>query len=406
MIPELRRSYNDAFDEKVYARVLAHLEREAGVPSDFRISETPIFLPEGLARKLETAAHEVLGQALAPATLAATEWAVPDSWRVPRDPGFPEFAQVDFALAEVDGEVAPRLIELQGFPSLYGFQWLLAQAYREVFPLPAGFTTHFSGDDEGSYVERLRTTLMGDADPEQVVLLEIDPERQKTRIDFHITSRLTGLRVVDASAVRQRGRAWFYERDGREIPIRRVYNRVIVDEVERKGLGHLRELFVGESDVEWVGHPDWYFRISKATLPLLKSEFVPPCLRLSDVVELPVDLENYVLKPFFSFAGLGVELGPTRERLAELVKAGQAAGYLLQRRVDYAGCVQTPDEAAKAEVRMMFLWDRAVPGSSQPAAPRLVNSLVRMSKGRMMGVDFNKNKSWVGASVAFHPPLG
>jgi hypothetical protein len=400
MIPELRRAYNAAFDDTSYRRVLEHLEREAGVPADFRISETPVFLTAEFGRTLERAAHEVIAQALAPATLAGTAWAVPSDWQVAGDPGFPQFAQVDFALAlGEDGAVTPRLIELQGFPSLYGFQWLLAQAYREVFPLPAGLTTHFSGYNERSYVDLLKSTLIGDADPEQVILLEIEPEMQKTRIDFHVTSRLTGLAVVDASSVVRRGRSWFYRRDGSEIPIRRIYNRVIVDEVERKGLHHLKDLFTADTDVEWVGHPDWYFRMSKATLPLLKSEFVPACHRLSDREALPDDLENYVLKPFFSFAGLGVEIGPTRERVTAIRDAGEAAGYLLQRKVEYAAAVETPEEPAKVEVRMMFLWDRSV------GRPTLVNSLVRMSKGRMMGVDFNKNKTWVGASVAFHPPL-
>ena len=401
MIPELRRAYNAAFDGSSYRRVLEHLEREAGVPADFRISETPIFLPTDLAHMLERAAREVLDQALAPATLAGTAWAVPADWRVAGDPGFPEFAQVDFALAlGEDGAVVPRLIELQGFPSLYGFQWLLAQAYREVFPLPAGFTTHFSGYDERSYVDFLRHTLIGDCEPEQVVLLEIEPDQQKTRIDFCITSRLSGLAVVDASSVVRRGRSWYYRRDGSEIPIRRIYNRVIVDEVERKGLGHLKELFTAETDIEWVGHPDWYFKVSKATLPLLSSEFVPPCHRLSEIDRLPDDLDNYVLKPFFSFAGLGVEIGPSRERLAEIGARGEQAGYLLQRKVEYAPAFETPADPAKVEVRMMFLWDRSAAASG--GRPVLVNSLVRMSKGRMMGVDFNKNKTWVGASVAFH----
>ncbi len=111
--------------------------------------------------------------------------------------------------------------------------------------------------------------------------------------------------------------------------------------------------------------------------------------------------------PFFSFAGLGVEIGPTRERLEAIAAAGEAAGYLLQKKVEYAPAVVTPDDPAKVEVRMMFLWDRSVAAAAGGGSgrPVLVNSLVRMSKGRMMGVDFNKNKTWVGASVAFHPPL-
>jgi hypothetical protein len=407
MVPELRRAFNAGFNSESYARVLAFVERGAGVTADFRISETPIFLSASTARLLERAANEVIEQALSPEVLAATEWAAPAAWRVAGDPGYPQFAQVDFALAlDEHGSVVPRLIELQGFPSLYGFQALLAAAYREVFELPAGWTTHFGGFDEASYVELLRRTIVADAEPEQVVLLEIAPDEQKTRIDFYDTARRLGIAVVDALEVKRRGRSWYYQRGGREIPIRRVYNRVIVDEVERKGLHHLKALFTEESDIAWVGHPSWYFRMSKATLPHLTSEFVPACRRLSDLADSSPDvLERSVLKPFFSFAGLGVELSPSAERVAELLARGEGDHYLLQRMVDYAPAIATLDSPAKVEIRMMFVWRSGSPGAGTNGGPTLVNSLVRMSKGRMMGVDFNKNQTWVGASVAFHPPL-
>jgi hypothetical protein len=226
-------------------------------------------------------------------------------------------------------------------------------------------------------------------DPEQVVLLEIEPEAQKTRPDFAATERLLGVRSVDVRAVGERGGRLSYRHDGREVPIRRLYNRVIFDELVRRGLPR-EPLFTEPLDVTWVGHPNWYFKISKFSLPFLTGPHCPPAHFVSELEQVPEDLGSYVLKPLFSFAGLGVEIDVTPERLRALERPDE---WILQRKVAYAPAIETPDGPAKAEIRMMFLWtDR----------PRLVNNLVRMSKGAMMGVDFNKEKTWVGSSVAYH----
>ena len=393
---DIRRLYNAGFTPERYARLVRDLERDAGCPSIFRICETPIFLPERLTRELIEASHEVLGFVTSPEYLKQAERAVPPLLHVPGDEGHTVFFQVDFAIARgEDGELTPRLIELQGFPSLYGFQWLLEKEFRAHFPaIPEGWSPYFSGLTAETYPAALREVIVAGEDPETVVLLEIDPEHQKTRIDFHVTQQMLGIPVVDARQVIERGGRLFYPRKGKEVPIRRIYNRVIFDELERKGLDLSRIFHRDLVDVTWVGHPNWYLKLSKFSLPFIKSRYCPPTWFVSDLEELPEDLENYVLKPLFSFAGLGVELGPTPERLRALP---DPQNFILQKRVDYAPAIETPDEPAKAEVRMMFVWtDR----------PRLVNNLVRISKGKMMGVDFNKDKTWIGASLAYHPPLG
>lgn len=393
MIPEIRRAYNRSFTPEKYEALQADLARSAGCEPGFRICETPLFLSEALSRRLEEAAHEILAQVISESYLKESVRAVPKALDVPGEDAHPVFLQIDFALTQgEDGELLPQLIELQGFPSLYGFQWVLDQSFRRCFEaIPENFTPYFSGLDPESYVDCLRDVIVADCDPENVVLLEIDPEKQKTRIDFTATEKLIGIPTVSATGVVERGGRLYYPKDGREVPIRRVYNRVIFDEVERKGLD-LSHIFQRELDVTWVGHPNWYLKISKFSLPFLRSRYAPKAWFVSDLEgRYPEDLENYVLKPLFSFAGLGVEMGPTPERLRAL---SNSADFILQRKVDYAPLVETPDEPAKAEVRMMFAWtDR----------PRLINNLVRMSKGKMMGVDFNKEKTWVGASLALHP---
>jgi len=191
-----------------------------------------------------------------------------------------------------------------------------------------------------------------------------------------------------------RGRELFYRKKGREVPIQRIYNRVIFDEATRKGMD-LGPLFQREIAATWVGHPNWFLKISKFSLPFLRSRYAPRSWFVYDLAELPADLEHYVLKPLYSFAGHGVEVGVTAERLRSLERPQD---YILQQKVDYAPLVETPDVAAKAEVRMMFAWPE------EDDRPRLINNLVRMSKGAMMGVDFNKDKTWIGASQAYHAP--
>jgi hypothetical protein len=397
MVPDLRRAYNADFTQGSYERMVQTLERDAGCPSIFRICETPIFLSERLTRELVTAADEVLGYVTSAEYLQQAHRAVPAHLDVPGDEGHPVFLQVDFAIVRgEDGELTPRLIELQGFPSLYGFQWLLEKEYRAHFPaIPADVTTYFSGLTSETYPKVLRDAIVADGDPESAVLLEIDPEHQKTRIDFCVTEQLLGIPVVDARGVIERGGRLYYPRDGREVPIHRIYNRVIFDEVERKGLDLSRIFHRDLVDVTWVGHPNWYLKISKFSLPFIQSRYCPPTWFVSDLKELPEDLENYVLKPLYSFAGLGVELGPTPERLRTLP---DPENFILQQRVDYAAAIETPEDPAKAEIRMMFLWDKR-----WHDRPRLINNLVRVSKGKMMGVDFNKDKTWIGASSAYHP---
>jgi hypothetical protein len=394
MDPALRRAFNAAFSEEKYQAVVRQLDAELGFPVAFRISETPIFLTPELTAELAAAAQEIVAAVTAPEYLAPAERAVPPELAVPGAEGRPPFVQVDFALAEGEGgRIEPRLIELQAFPSLYAFQWLLDRVYREHYDIPPGLASYFDGLDHDGYAARLREAIVGDCDPEEVVLLEIEPERQKTRPDFAATERLLGVRSVDVREVAERGGRLSYRRDGREVPIRRLYNRVIFDELVRRGLPR-EPLFTDPLDVTWVGHPNWYFRISKFSLPFLRSRYAPRAHFVSDLAAPPDDLGDYVLKPLYSFAGLGVELDVTPERLAALPRPAE---WILQRKVLYAPAIETPDGPAKAEVRMMFL--------DAGDHLRLVNSLVRMSKGAMMGVNFNKAKTWVGASVAYHPPL-
>ena len=394
MHPELRKKFNADFTPAKYAALLDCVNQAERWPADFRISETPIFLTDKFAVEVQGAAEKIAAITRTPEFAQHARNAIPAGLEVPNESAHPNFLVVDFGICAEGDRLVPRLIELQAFPSLYGFQLLMLHCLRKAYSsIPGNWTSSFGGIKDAEYLELLRKTILGDRAPENVVLLEIEPEKQKTRIDFAATERLLGIRSVCLTAIRKRGSKLFYERDGGEVPIHRIYNRVIFDELIRRPDIAAPFRFQEELDLKWVGHPNWYFRISKHSLPFLKTEHTSPTF-FAD--EFPADeqLEDYVLKPLYSFAGLGVDMEPTAEKLKALPKPRE---WILQKKVHYAEFVPTVDgHRSKAEIRMMFIWPE---GDERPT---LVNNLVRMSQGKMMGVDFNKDKTWVGSNIALH----
>jgi len=280
-------------------------------------------------------------------------------------------------------------VELQAFPSLYAYQPVLSQAYIDVFGLDPKLRYFLSGLDAASYKQLLHDAIVAQHDPRNVVLMEVHPEEQKTRPDFLLTEKLLGIRTVCITRIRQQGRKLFYEENGRQVPIERIYNRTIVDELERKGI-ELPFDFRDDLDVEWAGHPNWYFRISKYSIPYLKHASVPRTWFLDQLTEVPEDLENFVLKPLYSFAGLGVVIAPSKRDI-DAIPAAKRSEFILQERLNFTPVVETPHGMTKVELRIMYVWLDEL---------RPVLTIVRMGRGLMMGVDHNKNMQWVGSSAA------
>lgn len=394
MDPQLRSRFNADFTAEKYGALVRCVNESVRWPADFRISETPIFLTHEFRDEAVAAAQAIQDQTRTPEFLRHAASAIPAGLEVPNEPSHPEFVIVDLGICAEGGRLVPRLIELQAFPSLFAFQFMLLGCMRRSFPaIPANWTSAFGGLHDQEYLDLLRRTILGEADPENVILLEIEPEKQKTRIDFACTEVLLGISTVCLTRLKKKGRQLFYEREGRDVRVERVYNRVIFDELERRPDLEVPFRFQDDLDVKWVTHPNWYYRISKHSLPFLKTPHTSPAY-FAD--EFPTDesLSDFVLKPLYSFAGLGVDMEPTAEKIAALA---EPHAWILQKKVSYAAFVPTPDGSrSKAELRMMFLWPE------KERDPVLVNNLVRMSQGKMMGVDFNKEKTWVGSSIALH----
>jgi hypothetical protein len=397
VIPELRRAYNAAYTDARYQAYCRRLAARVGAPVDFRLAESPIFLPPALRDAMVAAAGEIVGTLLSSEHQRRSLAAVPADFDVPDCDAHPLFAQIDFAVTLEPGSVgrlAPRLIELQAFPSLYAFQVAQALELRELVPGGERLQFLLSGLDVEGYRRLLGDAILGGHPPEHVVLMDLDPPSQKTYADFTMTEKLWGVRAVCPTAVEKRGRELWYRRDGKPTRILRIYNRLIVDELRVKKV-ELPFRYTEPLDIEWAGHPNWYFRWSKHALPWIDHPAAPRAVLLSDLDRVPDDLERWVLKPLFSFAGSGVKVDLTRADL-ESVPAEQRRHTLLMRKVEYAPVIETADgNVSKCEVRIMLAW--------KDGAPLPVTTLVRLSQGKMMGVDFNKDRTWVGSSTSFWP---
>jgi len=392
MISSFRQHFNASYTPEKYRKLLKLMEERCGAPVEFRIAETPCFFPKPLLEQMERYGKELIQQLETPEYHEASAKAIPQEFNVPREDAHPMFIQVDFGLVrDAHGKLQPKLVELQGFPSLYGYQAILSQAYMDAFGLDGKLKYLHSGLDWKSYQALLKAAIVADHNPENVILMEIDPLHQKTRPDFMVTENLLGIPTVDIVDIQRQGRRLFYEKAGRRVPIHRIYNRAIVDELVRKS-PKLNFRLNDDLDVEWAGHPNWYFRMSKFSLPFLRHECVPQTYFFDRLDRIPGGLEDYVLKPLFSFAGLGVLIAPSKQALAAIPNE-KRGDYILQQKMSFEPVIDTPFGPTKAEIRIMYIWLEKL----QP-----VMTIVRMGRGLMMGVDHNKNMEWVGSSAGFY----
>ena len=394
MVPALRKAFNDAFTRQRYDDFLTDLHSKYPGAIEFRIAETPVFIPKPFAAQLTDTCERIIDFITDPAFKKLTERAIPPGDRVPKENDHSHFLAFDFGVCVNEtGQCIPQLIEMQGFASLYGFQVYYPDTLRRHFSIPENYSQYLSGLDRTTYLSALRDVILAGHPPENVILLELKPHEQKTRIDFYCTQDYLGIQPVCLTELIPEGRQLYYIHSGtgRRTLVRRIYNRVIFDELHAFQPGANVDIRQ-EWDVEWVAHPNWFYRISKFTLPFLQHPFVPPTFFLNEIKQPPADLENYVLKPLFSFAGQGVVIDI---KPADLDKIRDPENWILQRKVIYADLIPTPDIPAKVEIRMMYLWKDGAP------RPTLAINLARLSKGKMIGVRYNQDKEWVGGSVCF-----
>lgn len=395
MIENIRKKYNETFSEEKYQAFLNDINSAFNHNITFRVAESPVFFDKAFKKKITQAGEQIVDFLVNSDLNKITAHAIPAGFEVPNQTPHTHFLAIDFAICKDEkGEITPQLIEFQGFPSLFAFQNYIGDKYREHFYVPNEFSQFFDGVDSENYLKTLGEIILNGHAPEHVILLEIEPYKQSTAIDFIVTEAYFGVKPICITDVIKEGRSLFYNNNGVKTEIKRIYNRVIFDELVRRDDLKYQFYLTDDVEVEWAGHPNWFFRISKYLMPFIKSEFVPECRFLSDFEEIPSDLENYVFKPLFSFSGTGIKFHVTQQDIDE-VPLEERHLYLLQRKVQYEPVLQAPDGKVKVEVRLLYLW----PEKDQ--RPQLMVNLSRLSRGEMIGVKYNKDKTWVGGNVCF-----
>jgi hypothetical protein len=406
VIEPFRSDFNERFTETKYQELIERLNQVSGTKIEFRMAETPCFFHQDFLEQMVRAGIELTDQLLSDKEyLARSVAAIPAEWNMPGQGAHPHFMTVDFGLVRTaGGELEPRLVEMQAFPSIFGFQPAFGRAYKEVFALDERLEYLFGGMTDEAYWAKLRQVIVGDHDPANVVLLEVDPEHQKTLPDFRLHEKHLGIRTADIAQVVKQGRELFYrdpQRGGALTRIERIYNRAIVDELVRKQV-KLPFDYRDQLDVEWAGHPNWYFQVSKFSIPWLRHWTVPAAVFLDAWFRgegrdrLPADREMWVLKPLYSFAGKGIQFAPTNEEIAAIPES-ERHNYLLQERVRFEPVIRTPEGMTQAEIRILYVWP-----DGEPMVP--MTSLVRMGRGMMMGVDHNRDRTWVGGTAGLYLP--
>ncbi len=396
MIETIRKKYNNNFSKEKYDQYVASLESDIAQNAlVFKIAETPVFVDKIFTNKILDTCETIVDIIISPNFIANSEKAIPLNLKVPNENDKCEFIVFDFGICENEhGELEPQLIEMQGFPTLFAFQYFQDIKMKNHFEIPDNFSVFLNGLESDTYLEKLKNIILGKHAPENVILLEILPQEQKTRIDFYNTQSLVGIKPVCLSEIIEENNNLFYINDGIKTPIHRIYNRIIFDDLQQQSL-ELQEkgkILFKNLNVEWLPHPNWFYRISKYTLPFIHHPYVPKTYFLNEVKELPADLENYVLKPLFSFAGQGVIIDLVAD---DITKINDPENWILQKKVNYAEVIETPDSNAKAEIRIFYFWED---GAERPIA---TCNLARLSKGKMIGVRYNQNKEWVGSSLAY-----
>ncbi|HVX27479.1 MAG TPA: hypothetical protein VHB70_14110 [Parafilimonas sp.] len=395
MVPALREKFNASFTQKQYEEYLQDLNSAHPGDIEFRVAETPIFIDKVFKEKILSACESIVDVITKPGFKKLTANAVPKNLNVPNENEHSHFIAFDFGICENEkGELEPQLIEMQGFPTLFAYQVWDDEITRAHFDIPSNYDSYLNGFNKESYLQLLKDIIVAKHDTENVILLEIFPHQQKTRIDFYFTHDYLKIPIVCITELIKEGRKLFYVQDGKKTEVKRIYNRVIFDDLQQQSLQvqEKGKILFEDLDVEWAPHPNWFYRISKYTLPFISNPYVPETKFLNDVKTIPTDLENYVLKPLFSFAGQGVVIDVKTE---DIDNVKDPHNWILQRKVKYAEVIKTPDGGAKAEIRIFYFWKD---GEARPVATQ---NLARISKGKMIGVRYNKDREWVGGSLVF-----
>ena len=391
MINQLRKQFNINFSENHYRLFLNTLEQNCGIKPDFRVAETAVFIDDFFKDKMLETCENIIDFILDDNFKNLTNNSIPNEFNLPNENEKPEMLVFDFGICRnSNNELEPQLIEMQGFPSVYGLQVMINDAMHSIYNIPENWSSFLNGYNKSTYIQLLKEIIFSNIHPENVILLEIEPEKQKTKIDFYCLEKLLGIKTICLKDVISEIDDLYYLNNEKKIKIERIFNRIVFDDLKNHDLTNCIDL-KKSYNVEWCPHPNWFYRISKYTLPFLDDPYIPKTYFLNEITQ-PLNLEEYVLKPLFSYAGMGVKIDVNQEDIDAIP---DPENWILQQKVNYADIIETPDGNAKAEIRLFYFWKK------EWKRPIAVHNLARLSKGKMIGTRYNENENWVGGTIAF-----
>lgn len=389
MFTKIREQFNAVFDISQSKNIWDDIDKEFPGYRDFKIAEIPVFLDNELKSKLLMAGNTCLDVILAPDFIQKN---MGSEFQFGQKNSKPDFICLDFAITlNEHDEFIPKLIEAQGFPTLLGFQQYLTGKFKKHCQIPSGFTSHFNRINAFHFSEKIGSILKQYGD--DTVLLEAYPEKQRTRLDFKLTEAYWGIKTVCLSQIEANSGKLYYKTGDNLKPINAIYNRVIIEEVVKTYPELLTKIeLLKEVEVSWISHPDWYYLISKAALPLFKGPYVPSSKIFYKGDDIPENLEDYILKPLFEYGGDGVQLDLNQSIFESCL---ENVPYLLQQKVRYADCILLPNgQKRKAEIRLIYGQE---PSKKRPT---LLANLTRLSDSGWMNTSQNFT-DFTGGSIAF-----
>jgi len=223
MVTALRKWFNDNYSKEKYEKFLEELKGKHPGSIDFRVAETPVFVDKVFTEKILSACESIVDVITQPNFLAITKNAIPEDIQIKNENVFSHFIAFDFGICENDkGELEPQLIEMQGFPSLFAYQIWHDELTTRHFNIPDTYSAYLNGFNKESYLQLLKEIIVKDVPAENVILLELLPHEQKTRVDFYCTEDYMGIPIVCLTDLILEGKKLFYEKDGKKIEIKRI----------------------------------------------------------------------------------------------------------------------------------------------------------------------------------------
>lgn len=392
MLKDIRIAFNQAFTDERYQRYLDYINQHYPNSVGFRIAETPLFFSKEFKESITLAGEAICHQLIQPALLKQLCKGIPAGFNIDAYNTLPNCILLDFAITENGREPDYSLVELQAFPSLFAYEIIQNNALLQSYSIPNGFSAFLNDYDEKSYLSLLSQLIKGD-NPNETILLELDPEIQKTCIDFYCTRDYLNIPIVNIRDIYFKEGKWYYLSGGKESTFKRIYNRIVFDEIkENEAIVETYIQLANDSQLTWFTHPIHFFMYSKYALPYITHPKIPKTVFLDQVNIQKTDFTRKVIKPLFSFAGKGVMIEPTQESVQSITNKAQ---WICQEKIHYVQGILTPKDPAKAELRIFFLKD------PKTNVFKAVFNLARLSKQALINTAQNSNDTWVGGSMAF-----